>query len=226
MYYGGFDTLPDSRASNLGGFLSFSFGHYWQSGLTLNLDGMGGYGASGIVDSATMYKRTHFIVLVNPSIGYNISSDLNNPLVISLNIPMDVYNMARITPQAFVNPMYFLGVSVFNRKMINQNLGIEYSLGYGFNILKRYMGASFDESFTFSGGNRFEASLGVILRRDIEPPYINRAKKADFYARIKGIYYNMNAFHATYTNADIIYPKANNFMLLFEVGMSMDWLYY
>lgn len=235
VYYSDFNTYITAKSSNVGGFLTASLWHYWERGASLQLDISAGFGTSSIVDSNGVRKQFNQFVLLNPSVGYNLSKNKDNPLIISLSFPADMHVMGRLigrgvrSGQHFEQTWNFMGVSAFQRVMINDSFGVEYSLGYAFNMFKRYGGVSFDERFWFEGGSRFEGSLGVIYRRDtqslVELP-IERAKGADFYARFKGVYYNMNEFSATYGSVNILYPKTNNFLLLFELGVSIDWLYW
>ncbi|RDU67485.1 hypothetical protein CQA53_00180 [Helicobacter didelphidarum] len=169
---------------------------------------------NGGINNPTQLNDVAYRMAFDLEIGKVIGS-LTHPIIVSMHIPFK---------GNFVAPHFR------DRKMqvaLGKDVNLEYKIGYGYNIMARHKSYSFNkESWFKEGGHRLEASLAVILGYGIGENHQERRKKLDFYAKLKGVYHRINPFNIMQFDGTIhTYPASNNFLLLFEFGIGLDWRY-
>lgn len=239
-YYANFSSvalLTDVNSHNLGGFVSFEDSHYWKwFYFSANLAaGIAGSTINAISSEKgqTTIKDKSFFVIAEPRIGINLGS-LSRPTFIYTTLFAEIYDFGFSNKIGrFRDVMMFWGLGVFHRFMLTPKFNLEAQTSFSMDINHRYTGYGFDtRSRLFDGSYKAELSLGILYRgnayNSVEDLGEVLAQKSsfempDFYAKIKGMYYHMNALTMPYLDTQTLHhPEANNFVLMLEFGIGLN----
>ncbi|RDU66696.1 hypothetical protein CQA53_02670 [Helicobacter didelphidarum] len=225
MYYSNFNSINTPNYSNIGGILTGYAGGYWSNRLYAGVDLYGGLGNSTIQgnfigNADVISNRLHFFYNATLHIGVNANT-MKNPLFISLDMPAERQDFYGNREQRLRHISVYLGGSILGRYALREDIDLEYQIGYAHTIFTRFASFYFND-LVFFNGYRIDMGLGVIMRRDYDGVYEKRRKKPDFYAKIRGSYYQADPLEKggiTYHIMD------KSFMLMFEFGIGLDATY-
>lgn len=242
---GGYYThLNSPRVSthNGGGFLTLQEDLYWRwfyLGGELSA-GVGGSSMSGIASASGNYESIsdrNWFALVTINAGANLGS-LEKPTFLYMSFSTDLYDVGFENNRGrFRDFGLFLGVGAFHRIMLTDKLALEPRANIAWNATRRLAGYGYNVrsdklAGAFDGSYKAELSLGILYRgnayNSVEDlgevlAQKSRYEMPDFYARIKGMYYHMNALTMPYLDTQTIHhPEANNFVLMLEFGIGLN----
>ncbi|STQ85268.1 hypothetical protein LS73_001285 [Helicobacter muridarum] len=200
LYYSFFST-PTRDLNNIGAYIPLDT-RYYAARLSLAIEGAFGIG-----------NNKNFLIITTPNIGLNLGS-FKYPLVISFSMPIEAY-ITNANSEKFIMSTLFLGGNIYHRYMLDDKIGIEYSAGYAYSVLRGYELSRIDITSTNNNSHRIEASFSMIYYTNRQ---FQRGNKAYLYAKLKGIYYINKAFEIT---NGIQYPANNNFTIMLETGISL-----
>ena len=233
IYYGNLGSY-EAEASSIGGYWTFNI-DYYQKWFYASIDFLMSFANAKITynmdNTAHTRYETDYGLLGKFKIGTTLGS-LHDPTFIYIALPIiDRHNLGMDGPNeldlfyqqrgAFLNTMVMSGIGVFNRTMIAHGFGIESGLEIAFNLYRLYAGYGFNEIRFFDGGQRYEANIGMVYRRNYGHSIVmSTYESIDFYAKLKAIYYNNNIVRLNHGDlGSIEYPKTHDFVILFEMGI-------
>ena len=230
-YYTDF-TGPTSTSSGGGGYLSLTSKNFikW---FYIGSDGMFGLGnyklQSFLNTSRPIVEDLGYFVLLNLNlVGIDFDKFFGIPLLFYMNVAVDFQDFTiHKYGQGFLYGSGFLGFGAFSRIMLTERFGLDFQLNLSYNFIRSYQSYGIKHKVEgFDGSYKLEAVIGMVWKDYEILPTERKRRIPDFYARMKGIYYDMSPMNVAYFgdtrlfNGQTIHsPKTQNFMLMFEVGL-------